>query len=74
LRVEREQLATTACERRTKPSVYAHHLLEIARLMQNRSIFEWSKATTVAMARKSQLRDGCSPFSAKDASDAGCLV
>lgn len=56
LRVEREQ----ACDDRvlsigTKPSDYAHHLLEIARSMQNSSVFEWSKATTVAMARKSQL-------------------
>lgn len=56
LRIEREQ----ACDDRVlsvgaKPSDYAHHLLEIARSMQNRSVFEWSKATTVAMARKSQF-------------------
>lgn len=56
LRVEREQ----ACDDRVlsvgaKPSEYAGHLLEIARSMQNRSVFEWSKATTVAMARKSQF-------------------
>jgi beta-lactamase regulating signal transducer with metallopeptidase domain len=57
LRVEREQ----ACDDRvlsggTKPSEYAHHLLEIARLMQEeRSIFEWSQTSSVAMARQSQL-------------------
>jgi beta-lactamase regulating signal transducer with metallopeptidase domain len=57
LRVEREQ----ACDNRvlsagTKPSEYAHHLLEIARLMQEeRSIFEWSQTSSVAMARQSQL-------------------
>jgi beta-lactamase regulating signal transducer with metallopeptidase domain len=56
-RVEREQ----ACDDRvlsigTKPSEYAHHLLEIARSMQEeRSIFEWSQTTSVAMARRSQL-------------------
>jgi beta-lactamase regulating signal transducer with metallopeptidase domain len=56
LRVEREQ----ACDDNvvssgTKPSDYAHHLLEIARYLQERSIFQWSQSTTVAMARKSQL-------------------
>ncbi|MDQ3713132.1 MAG: M56 family metallopeptidase [Acidobacteriota bacterium] len=56
LRCEREQ----ACDERvlsvgTKPSDYAHHLLEIARSIQESSIFEWSKTTTVAMARKSQF-------------------
>jgi beta-lactamase regulating signal transducer with metallopeptidase domain len=56
LRVEREQ----ACDDYvlsigTKPSDYANHLLEIARSMQERSIFEWSQTTSVAMARCSQL-------------------
>ncbi len=56
LRVERER----ACDEfvlsvGTKPSAYAHHLLEIARLLRERSIFEWSQTTTVAMARQSQL-------------------
>jgi beta-lactamase regulating signal transducer with metallopeptidase domain len=56
LRVEREQ----ACDDYvlsigTKPSDYANHLLEIARSMQERSIFEWSQTTSVAMARRSQL-------------------
>ncbi len=56
LRVEREQ----ACDDYvlsvgTKPSDYAHHLLEIARYLQERSIFQWSQTTTVAMARRSQL-------------------
>lgn len=56
LRLEREK----ACDERvlgvgTKPSEYAHHLLEIARSMQDRSVFEWSNTTTVAMARKSQF-------------------
>lgn len=56
LRVEREQ----ACDDYvlsigTKPSDYANHLLEIARSMQERSIFEWSQITSVAMARRSQL-------------------
>lgn len=57
LRVERER----ACDDRvlslgTKPSEYAHHLLEIARSMQEeRSIFEWRQTTSVAMARRSQL-------------------
>lgn len=57
LRIEREQ----ACDDRvlrigTKPSAYAHHLLEIARSMQDeRSIFELSQTTSVAMARHSQL-------------------
>lgn len=55
LRVEREQ----ACDDYvlsigTKPSDYAHHLLEIARYLQERTIFQWSQ-TTVAMARRSQL-------------------
>ncbi len=56
LRVEREQ----ACDDYvlsigTKPSDYAHHLLEIARYLQERSVFQWSQTTTVAMARRSQL-------------------
>ena len=56
LRVEREQ----ACDDYvlsigTRPSDYAHHLLEIARYLQERSVFQWSQTTTVAMARKSQL-------------------
>lgn len=56
LRVEREQ----ACDDYvlsigTKPSDYANHLLEIARSMQERSMFEWSQTATVAMARRSQL-------------------
>jgi beta-lactamase regulating signal transducer with metallopeptidase domain len=56
LRVEREQ----ACDDYVlsigaKPSDYAHHLLEIARSMQERSIFEWTQTTSVAMARRSQL-------------------
>jgi beta-lactamase regulating signal transducer with metallopeptidase domain len=56
LRVEREQ----ACDDfvlsiGTKPSDYANHLLEIARSMQERSIFKWSQTTSVAMARRSQL-------------------
>jgi beta-lactamase regulating signal transducer with metallopeptidase domain len=56
LRVEREQ----ACDDYvlsigTKPSDYANHLLEIARSMQERSIFEWTQTTSVAMARRSQL-------------------
>jgi beta-lactamase regulating signal transducer with metallopeptidase domain len=56
LRVEREQ----ACDDYvlsigTKPSDYAHHLLEIARYLQEHPVFQWSYATTVAMARKSQL-------------------
>lgn len=56
LRIEREQ----ACDDYvlsigTKPSDYAHHLLEIARSLKERSILEWSQTSTVAMARKSQL-------------------
>jgi beta-lactamase regulating signal transducer with metallopeptidase domain len=56
LRVEREQ----ACDDYvlsigTKPSDYANHLLEIARSMQERTVFEWSQTTSVAMARRSQL-------------------
>lgn len=56
LRVEREQ----ACDDfvlsiGTKPSEYAYHLLEIARSMQERSFFEWSQTSSVAMARRSQL-------------------
>lgn len=55
LRVEREQ----ACDDYvlsigTKPSDYAHHLLEIARYLQEHPVFQWSQ-TTVAMARRSQL-------------------
>lgn len=56
LRVEREE----ACDDYVlsigaKPSDYASHLLEIARSMQERSVFEWSQTTSVAMARRSQL-------------------
>jgi beta-lactamase regulating signal transducer with metallopeptidase domain len=56
LRVERER----ACDDYvlsigTKPSDYAHHLLEIARYLQEHSVFQWSQTTTVAMARRSQL-------------------
>jgi beta-lactamase regulating signal transducer with metallopeptidase domain len=56
LRVEREQ----ACDDYvlsigTKPSDYANHLLEIARSMQERPVFEWSQTASVAMARRSQL-------------------
>jgi beta-lactamase regulating signal transducer with metallopeptidase domain len=56
LRVEREQ----ACDDYvlsigTRPSDYAHHLLEIARYLQEHSVFQWSQTTTVAMARRSQL-------------------
>lgn len=56
LRVEREQ----ACDDYvlsigTKPSDYANHLLEIARSMQERRVFEWAQTTSVAMARRSQL-------------------
>lgn len=56
LRVEREQ----ACDDYvlsvgTKPSDYAQHLLEIARSLNDRSAFEWSRPATVAIARKSQL-------------------
>jgi len=56
LRVEREQ----ACDDYvlsigTKPSDYANHLLEIARSMQERPVFEWAQTTSVAMARRSQL-------------------
>lgn len=56
LRVEREK----ACDDYvlsigTRPSDYAHHLLEIARSMRERSIFTWSQTVSVAMARRSQL-------------------
>ncbi len=56
LRVERER----ACDDYvlsvgTRPSDYAHHLLEIARSMQERSVFRWSQTASVAMARRSQL-------------------
>lgn len=56
LRVEREQACDDYVLRiGAKPSDYAQHLLEIARLMQDRSIFNWSQTTSVAMARRSQL-------------------
>ena len=56
LRVEREQACDDYVLRiGTKPSDYAHHLLEIARYLQEHSIFQWSQTTTVAMARRSQL-------------------
>ncbi len=56
LRVERER----ACDDYvlsvgTRPSDYAHHLLEIARSMQERSVFSWSQTASVAIARRSQL-------------------
>lgn len=56
LRVEREK----ACDDYvlsigTRPSDYAHHLLEIARSMRERSVFAWSQTVSVAMARRSQL-------------------
>lgn len=56
LRVEREQ----ACDDYvlsigTKPSVYASHLLDIARSAHERPVFDWSQTTSVAMARRSQL-------------------
>jgi beta-lactamase regulating signal transducer with metallopeptidase domain len=56
LRVERER----ACDDYvlsvgTRPSDYAHHLLEVARSMQERSVFNWSQTASVAMARRSQL-------------------
>lgn len=60
LRVEREQ----ACDEfvlsiGTKPSDYAHHLLEIARSIQTNeaAVFEWSPKTTIAMAQQSQLEE-----------------
>ena len=57
VRVEREQASDDyVLSIGTKPSEYAYHLLEIARSMQQRSIFEWSQTTnSVAMARRSQL-------------------
>lgn len=40
----------------TKPSVYADHLLQIARSMQDkRSLFNLTQTATVAIARKSQI-------------------
>lgn len=56
LRVERER----ACDDYvlsvgTRPSDYAHHLLEIARSTRERSVFRWSQTASVAMARRSQL-------------------
>jgi beta-lactamase regulating signal transducer with metallopeptidase domain len=56
LRVERERACDDYVLRiGTKPSDYAHHLLEIARYLQGHSVFQWSQTTTVAMARPSQL-------------------
>jgi beta-lactamase regulating signal transducer with metallopeptidase domain len=56
LRVEREQACDDYVLRiGTKPSDYAHHLLEIARYLQEHPVFQWSQTTTVAMARQSQL-------------------
>jgi beta-lactamase regulating signal transducer with metallopeptidase domain len=56
LRIEREQACDDYVLRiGTKPSDYAHHLLEIARYLQEHPVFQWSQATTVAMARQSQL-------------------
>lgn len=56
LRVEREQACDDYVLRiGTKPSDYADHLLDIARSMQERSIFKWSQTNSVAMARRSQL-------------------
>ncbi|HKQ52966.1 MAG TPA: M56 family metallopeptidase, partial [Pyrinomonadaceae bacterium] len=56
LRVERER----ACDDYvlsvgTRPSDYAHHLLEIARSTRERAVFRWSQTASVAMARRSQL-------------------
>lgn len=56
LRIEREK----ACDDfvlsiGTRPSDYAHHLLEIARSVRERSVFKWSQTASVAMARRSQL-------------------
>ncbi|MDQ4123075.1 MAG: M56 family metallopeptidase [Acidobacteriota bacterium] len=56
LRIEREH----ACDDYvlsigTKPSDYAHHLLEIARSMRDCSVIEWSRPASVAVARRSQL-------------------
>jgi hypothetical protein len=67
LRVEREQ----ACDDYvlsigTKPSDYAHHLLEIARYLQEHSVFQWSETTTVAMARRSQLEGRLRSILSKD--------
>jgi beta-lactamase regulating signal transducer with metallopeptidase domain len=67
LRVEREQ----ACDDfvlsiGTKPSDYANHLLEIARSMQERSIFKWSQTASVAMARRSQLEGRLLAILSKD--------
>jgi beta-lactamase regulating signal transducer with metallopeptidase domain len=56
LRVEREQACDDYVLRiGTKPSDYAHHLLEIARYLQEHPVFQWSQTATVAMARQSQL-------------------
>jgi beta-lactamase regulating signal transducer with metallopeptidase domain len=67
LRVEREQ----ACDDYvlsigTKPSDYANHLLDIARSTQERSIFDWSQTTSVAMARRSQLEGRLLAILSKD--------
>jgi beta-lactamase regulating signal transducer with metallopeptidase domain len=67
LRVEREQ----ACDDYvlsigTKPSDYANHLLDIARATHERSMFDWSQTTSVAMARRSQLEGRLLAILSKD--------
>lgn len=67
LRVERER----ACDDYvlsvgTRPSDYARHLLEIARSMQERSVFRWSQTASVAIARRSQLEGRLLAILSKD--------
>jgi beta-lactamase regulating signal transducer with metallopeptidase domain len=59
LRMEREQACDAfVLKTGTKPSDYAHHLLEIARTMQQqKSALEWSPNATIAMAQPSQLEE-----------------